>query len=155
MTKHRKAIERGRELITQMCTKRTNCVTHTDEPVPFEDQDGPTIDLWIAQAQAMIGRMGWTYTEFDYAELVYCTAIFLYKTSHLRRTERTYPHYVVHCHDDDSRFETPSHGIAMGHFKRLQLDGKRGAVFHWLSSLDHKRLYASEGYPYSRDFGPQ
>lgn len=145
-------------------TKHTNGVSHTrpvgsrshtrQKRVKFDSLPESDIQLWIDRAQGHVGRQGWTYDEFDYAELVYCTALYLWQVDKLIHKPRQFPCYVVHSVKDDSRFESPSYSIAFKHFKRLDKDG-RAALFHWPNKDQHERLYHSEGYPFERDYGPK
>lgn len=120
--------------------------------LPFDGLDEVTTHLWIEKAQSYIGKAGFTYDEFDYAELVYCTAVYLYNIEPLLSKAAQFPCYVVHGMDDESRFVSASFEVAFGHWKRLSKE-QRAALFHWPSRGECKRLHASDGYAYSRDFG--
>lgn len=126
-------------------------VTHTEKP--FDLLDETTIQLWISKAQTFLGKQGWSWDDFAYAELVYSTAVYLYHVEKLLSKQAVYPCYVVHSQDDESRFESGSYVTALNHFKRLDKDGHCVALFHWPDKRGSKRLYASEGYHYSRDYG--
>src|SRR5687767_12598558 len=102
-----------------MTSTRLTSTANGQTCVPFDNLDDNTTQLWIAKAQYTIGKLGFTYDDFDYAELVYSTAVYLYNIDHLLKPILAYPHYVVHSQDDDSRFVTASFEMAMSHFKRL------------------------------------
>lgn len=130
----------------------TKRVTHT-KTRPFDALSDTDMKLWQVKAQQFIGRQNWSIDDFDYAEAVYATAVYLFHMDSVIKKKRTFPCYVVHNVDDDERFESDSHAVAHQHFKRL-VQTNRVAMFHWPDAHTQKRLHASDDYPYERDFGP-
>ena len=121
----------------------------------LNDLNDSTIEYWVEKAKDFLNRQPWSWEEFSHLELLYGTAVYLYEVDRLLLRERKIPCYVVHCQEDDNRFETVSYVAALSQFKRKDKDKQRVALFHWLNAYEHKRLYASDGYAFNRDFGPQ
>lgn len=119
----------------------------------FYDLPPSEMMSWCERAVKFVEKQGWTYTEFDRTELMFGVAVFLYYVSSKVNQATKYPLYVVHSADNDWRFETASYQEAFEIWKKRNRHGERVALFHWEHKDHHVKRFASEDYPFSKDYG--
>lgn len=134
---------------------RKNSIKTTVQPHWYEVIPEIEMETLLQRAEMFIAKQHWTFDDFDRDDLMYKTAFYLWSIDSMIAAKRKYPCYVVHGADDDQRFESDSRQIAFAHFKRLSKVGDRVGMFYWEDAYTQKRLYATDDYPFSRDFGPR
>lgn len=126
---------------------------------PFDALPTHKQELWMRNAVEHLDRTGISFEEDAHDVVIYLTAIWLYQLSDHTITKQTYPCYVVHCIEEGWRFVTNSSHIAFNKWKRAaqrnaKNGGNRVALFYYKKAHEQVRKYATEGYPYDKDYAP-
>lgn len=116
-------------------------------------------ETWMRKSVEFLDRNGVSYFRDTQDAVIYLTAVYLYNLREHTIEHMHYPCFVVHCFEENWRFVCDSHPVAFARFKRAAKRGNRAgpnrvALFHWRSVGDCVVKFATEGYPYDKDYIP-